>query len=50
MRREFAAVLPHALVVPADAEDDGVMGEHTEDQEHGAEPARPPLTVPVPGR
>ncbi|MFG3042825.1 hypothetical protein ACGFYZ_38590 [Streptomyces sp. NPDC048330] len=37
-------MLPHALVVPADAEDDGVMGEHDEDQEHGVEPTRPPLT------
>lgn len=38
-------MLPHALVAPVGAEDDGVVGEHTEDQEHGAEPARPPLTV-----
>ncbi|WP_331757690.1 hypothetical protein OH736_45910 (plasmid) [Streptomyces sp. NBC_01650] len=38
-------MLPHALVVPASAEDDGAVGEHDEDQEHGAEPARPPLTV-----
>ncbi|MFG2629930.1 hypothetical protein [Streptomyces sp. NPDC048473] len=38
-------VLPHALVVPAGAEDDGVVGEDTEDQEHGVEPARPPLTA-----
>ncbi|WP_331763882.1 hypothetical protein [Streptomyces cyaneofuscatus] len=33
----------HALVVPADPEDDGVVGEQTEDQEHGAA-ARPPLS------
>ncbi|WP_240002934.1 hypothetical protein [Streptomyces sp. OspMP-M45] len=38
-------MLPHALVVPVGAEDDGVVGEDNEDQEHGAEPARPPLTV-----
>ncbi|MGW5401395.1 hypothetical protein [Streptomyces sp. NPDC003952] len=38
-------MLPHALVVPAGAEDDGVVGEHNEDQEHGVEPARPPLTA-----
>lgn len=38
-------MLPHALVVPVGAEDDGVVGEHDEDQEHGVEPARPPLTV-----
>ncbi|MCG7527780.1 hypothetical protein MHW47_25515 [Streptomyces sp. OfavH-34-F] len=37
-------MLPHALVVPAGAEDDGVVGEDTEDQEHGVEPARPPLS------
>ncbi|MEU7649227.1 hypothetical protein [Streptomyces huasconensis] len=36
-------MLPHA--VPAGAEDDGVVGEDTEDQEHGVEPARPPLTA-----
>ncbi|MEU7160381.1 hypothetical protein [Streptomyces chrestomyceticus] len=38
-------VLPHTLVVPANPEDDGVVGEQHEDQEHGAEPARPPLTA-----
>lgn len=38
-------MLPRALVPPVDAEDDGGVGEHTEDQEHGAEPARPPLTA-----
>ncbi|MEU9646354.1 hypothetical protein [Streptomyces sp. NPDC048188] len=37
-------MLPHALVVPADAEDDGDVGEDNEDQEHGVEPARPPLS------
>ncbi|MFD5372694.1 hypothetical protein [Streptomyces sp. NPDC127103] len=37
-------MLPHALVVPAGAEDDGVVGEDNEDQEHGVEPARLPLT------
>ncbi|MFF7365466.1 hypothetical protein [Streptomyces sp. NPDC008125] len=40
-----ALVLLHALVVLAGPEDDGVVGEHTEDQEHGAEPVGPPLTV-----
>ncbi|MGW6744882.1 hypothetical protein ACWGDX_29800 [Streptomyces sp. NPDC055025] len=44
MRRGSRAVLPLSLVVPAGAEDDGVVGEHTEDQEHGVEPARPPLS------
>ncbi|MEU4655218.1 hypothetical protein AB0G32_14980 [Streptomyces sp. NPDC023723] len=38
-------MLPHALVVPAGAEDDGVVGEHDEHQEQGADPARPPLTA-----
>ncbi|WP_435611373.1 hypothetical protein [Streptomyces sp. C10-9-1] len=38
-------MLPHALVPPAGPEDDGVVGEHDQDQEHGAEPARPPLTT-----
>ncbi|WP_434435411.1 hypothetical protein [Streptomyces noursei] len=37
-------MLPHALVPPAGPQDDGVVGEQHEDQEHGAEPARPPLT------
>ncbi|MEU5836434.1 hypothetical protein ABZ820_22570 [Streptomyces diacarni] len=37
-------MLPHALVVPAGAEDDGVVGEDNEDQEHDVEPARPPLS------
>ncbi|MFE2247949.1 hypothetical protein [Streptomyces lavendulae] len=45
MRRSPRPVLPHALVVPAGAEDDGFVGEDNEDQEHGAEPARPPLTA-----
>ncbi|MBW1603513.1 hypothetical protein JJV70_15655 [Streptomyces sp. JJ66] len=35
-------MLPHALVAPAGAEDDGVVGEQHEGQEHGVEPARPP--------
>ncbi|MFF3019701.1 hypothetical protein [Streptomyces sp. NPDC057939] len=39
-----ASVLPHALVLLADPEDDGFVGEQHEDQEHGAEPARPPLS------
>ncbi|MGY1503759.1 hypothetical protein ACW4TU_45620 (plasmid) [Streptomyces sp. QTS52] len=38
-------MLPHALVSPVGAEDDGVVGEHNKDQEHVAEPARPPLTA-----
>ncbi len=37
-------MLPHALVAPADAVDDGVVAEDNEDQEHGVEPARPPLS------
>lgn len=37
-------MLPHALVPPADLEDDGLVGEQHEDQEHGAGPARPPLS------
>jgi hypothetical protein len=37
--------LPRALVAPAGPEDDGAVGEHNEGQEHGAEPARPPLTA-----
>ncbi|WP_225840482.1 hypothetical protein [Streptomyces sp. NK08204] len=37
--------LPRALVAPADAQDDGIVGEQHEDQEHGAEPAGPPLTT-----
>lgn len=45
MRWSSRTALPYALVVPADPEDDGVVGEHTEDQEHGVEPARPPLTA-----
>lgn len=36
---------PYALVPPAGPEDDGAVGEHDEDQEHGVEPARPPLTA-----
>lgn len=38
-------MLPYALVRPAGPEDDGVVGEQHEDQAHGAEPARPPLTA-----
>uniref|UniRef100_UPI002F90CBD0 hypothetical protein n=1 Tax=Streptomyces sp. NBC_01562 TaxID=2975879 RepID=UPI002F90CBD0 len=38
-------MLSHALVQPADAEDDGVMGEHDQDQDDVAEPARPPLSA-----
>lgn len=38
-------MLPHALAQPAGPEDDGLVGEHTEEQEHGAEPARLPLTA-----
>ncbi|MGW1189268.1 hypothetical protein [Streptomyces sp. NPDC002559] len=38
------AVPPHALVVPAGPEDDGIVAEQHEDQEHGVEPARPPLS------
>lgn len=38
-------MLPHALVVPVGAEDDGFVGGRTEDQEHGVEPAQPPLTA-----
>lgn len=30
---------------PARAQDDGVVGEQNEDQEHVAEPARPPLSA-----
>ena len=37
-------MLPHALVVPAGPVDDGGVGEQHEDQEHGVEPARPPLS------
>ncbi|MFF8619235.1 hypothetical protein [Streptomyces sp. NPDC015350] len=37
-------MLPHALVPPADPEDDGVVGEQHEDQEHDVEPERPPLS------
>lgn len=32
------------MVVPADPEDDGVVGEDNEGQEHGVEPARRPLS------
>ncbi|MER7540150.1 hypothetical protein ABTX77_36040 [Streptomyces sp. NPDC097704] len=38
-------MLPNALDPPAGPEDDGVVGEQHEDQEHVVEPARPPLTV-----
>jgi hypothetical protein len=40
---ELAAVLPYALAPPTGSEDDGLMGEH--DQDDIAEPARPPLTT-----
>lgn len=39
------AVLPYALVRPAGTQDDGVVSEDNEDQEHGAEPARPLLST-----
>ncbi|MFG2639089.1 hypothetical protein ACGFX8_36350 [Streptomyces sp. NPDC048362] len=42
---QLEPVLPHALVPAAGPEGDGVVGEHNEDQVHGAEPARPPLTA-----
>jgi hypothetical protein len=42
---ELASVLSYALVQPVGPEDDGVVGEQNEDQEHVADPARPPLTV-----
>lgn len=45
MRWGLAAVLPYALVRSGCAQDDGVVGEEHEDQEHGAEPAWPPLTA-----
>lgn len=45
VRWSSRTALPHALVVPAGAEDDGVVGEYGEDQEHGVEPARLPLTA-----
>lgn len=38
-------MLPHALVPPADPEGDGVVVEHGEDREYGAEPARLPLAA-----
>ncbi|MER6801605.1 MULTISPECIES: hypothetical protein [Streptomyces] len=38
-------MLPYALDRPADAQDDGGMGEHDQDQGDVAEPARPPLSV-----
>ncbi|MFD7291099.1 hypothetical protein [Streptomyces sp. NPDC059863] len=37
-------MLPHALVVAAGPEDEGVVGERHGDQEHGVEPARPSLS------
>ncbi|WP_333745871.1 hypothetical protein [Streptomyces sp. IBSBF 2950] len=42
---ELAATLPYALDRPADAQDDGVMGEHDHDQDDVAESARPPLSA-----
>lgn len=38
-------MLPHALSGPGATEDDGVMGEHNEDEDDVAEPARPTLTT-----
>lgn len=35
----------HALVVPGGAEDDGVVGEQHEGQEHAVDPALPPLSA-----
>ncbi|MEK8141649.1 hypothetical protein NKH18_00690 [Streptomyces sp. M10(2022)] len=43
-------MLPYALVRSAGAQDDGVVGEDNEDQEHGGEPARPPLSAARAGR
>ncbi|WP_331750572.1 MULTISPECIES: hypothetical protein [unclassified Streptomyces] len=40
-----APVLPNALDQPADAQDDGDMGEHDHDQDDVAGPARPPLSA-----
>lgn len=45
MRWGLTAVLPHALARSAGPEDDGVVGEDNEDQEHAVEPARPPLSA-----
>ncbi|MFJ4967104.1 hypothetical protein ACIP6P_32485 [Streptomyces sp. NPDC088729] len=45
MRWGLTAVLPYALARSADAQDDGVVGEDNEDQEHAVEPARPPLSA-----
>ncbi|MCP9213406.1 hypothetical protein [Streptomyces cucumeris] len=45
MRYLLATTPPYALVLLAGPEDEGVVGEHDEDQEHVAEPARPPLTA-----
>ncbi|GAA1311765.1 hypothetical protein GCM10009647_035800 [Streptomyces sanglieri] len=42
---EPAPVLPDALDQPADAQDDGDMGEHDHDQDDVAGPARPPLSA-----
>ncbi|XDO64585.1 hypothetical protein HEP84_58365 [Streptomyces sp. RLB1-33] len=36
---------PYTLAGPADAEDDGVMGEHDHGQDDATEPARPPLSA-----
>ncbi|WP_413804289.1 hypothetical protein [Streptomyces sp. OE57] len=38
-------MLPYALVRPTGAEDDGIMGEHDQDQGGVAEPTRPPLSA-----
>jgi hypothetical protein len=38
-------VLPHALVQPSGAQDDGVVGEQNEDREHVADPVRPLLSA-----
>ncbi|MGW0778029.1 hypothetical protein ACWD01_31310 [Streptomyces sp. NPDC002835] len=43
-------MLPYALFRPTGAEDDGVMGEHDQDQGDVAGPARPPLSVAQVGR
>ncbi|MEU6184213.1 hypothetical protein [Streptomyces coeruleorubidus] len=45
MRYLVASAPPYALVRHANAEDDGVTGEHDQDQGDVTEPARPPLSV-----
>ncbi|WP_435059761.1 hypothetical protein [Streptomyces sp. bgisy060] len=42
---KLAPVLPYALARPVGTQEDGVVGEHNEDQEHAVEPARPPITA-----